>query len=447
MAEHLARWLYGAVMWLAQPLLRRKLRRRGRQEPGYLAHVPERFGRYSVPATPGAVWVHAVSLGETRAAALLVAQLRVLQPGLQVLWTHSTATGRAEGTKWMAPGDQQAWLPWDSPGAVARFLAHFRPTVGVLMETEVWPCLVHACRQAGVPLLLANARLNEQSARTAQRLAWLARPAYRRLSAVYAQTPADAERLARLDAPVRGVFGNLKFDVPLHPDPWSQGRAWKQSLGGRPVVMWASSREGEEAAWLATQWRSVSVSGVDGASAGQRPLWLVVPRHPQRFDGVEALLASQGVKVWRRSSQVGLPPGAMDQPPEWPAEALQADVWLGDSLGEMPLYYGLADMALLGGSFEPLGGQNLIEAIACDCPVVMGPHTYNFADAANEAEACGAAVRAPDLNAALACVQLWLSDPAALALAQQQGRRWLAKGRGAALRYAEVVWQASSRRL
>ena len=166
-------------MWLAQPLLRRKLRRRGRQEPGYLAHVPERFGRYSVPATPGAVWVHAVSLGETRAAALLVAQLRVLQPGLQVLWTHSTATGRAEGTKWMAPGDQQAWLPWDSPGAVARFLAHFRPTVGVLMETEVWPCLVHACRQAGVPLLLANARLNEQSARTAQRLAWLARPAYR----------------------------------------------------------------------------------------------------------------------------------------------------------------------------------------------------------------------------------------------------------------------------
>lgn len=429
MATQLARALYSAALWLAQPLLRHKLQRRGRQEPGYLAHVPERFGHYSGPAQPGAVWVHAVSLGETRAAALLLARLRADHPGVAVLLTHSTATGRAEGAKLLAPGDQQAWLPWDTPGAVHRFLAHFQPSVGVLMETEVWPNLVHTCRQCAVPLLLVNARLNRASARQAQRLSWLARPAYQGLTAVYAQTAADAERLVQLGAPVRGVLGNLKFDVPHRPVPWAQGRALKATLGGRPVAMWASSREGEEVAWLASPWRGVT-------PAGQRPLWLVVPRHPQRFDAVASLLLAHGLRVWRRSAWSAAGEGAL------PDEALQADVWLGDSVGEMPFYYGLADLALLGGSFEPLGGQNLIEAVACDCPVVMGPHTFNFADAAEQAQACGAAVRVTGMSAGMRQIQAWFSEPTALALARDRGQAWLNEGRGAAARYAEVVFQA-----
>lgn len=439
LATPLARALYSAALWLAQPLLRRKLQRRGRQEPGYLAHVPERFGHYSGPAQPGAVWVHAVSLGETRAAALLVARLRADHPGLPLLLTHSTATGRAEGAKLLAPGDQQVWLPWDTPGAVRRFLAHFQPSVGVLVETEVWPNLVHACQQRAVPLLLVNARLNAASARQAQRLSWLARPAYQGLTAVYAQTHADAERLVQLGAPVRGVLGNLKFDVPHRPGPWAKGRALKAALGDRPVAMWASSREGEEAAWLASPWREV-------APAGQRPLWLVVPRHPQRFDTVADLLRTQGLRVWRRSAWGE--GGAVDAGAAvaLPDEALQADVWLGDSLGEMPLYYGLADLALLGGSFEPLGGQNLIEAVACDCPVVMGPHTFNFADAAEQAQACGAAVRVANVSAGMAQVQAWLANPAALGLARDRGYAWLKQGRGAAARYAQVVLQARTDR-
>ncbi len=426
--ETVALALYSVAVWGLQPALRRKLRRRGAHEPGYLHRVAERWGRYTEPATSagGWLWVHAVSLGETRAAALLIEPLRQRSPGLRLLLTHSTATGRAEGAKLLRPGDVQAWLPWDLPGAVARFLDHFRPTVGVLMETEVWPNLVRGCRRAGVPLLLVNARLNARSHTRAQRLAALSGPAYRGLTAVYAQSEDDAARLRDLGAPVRGVYGNLKFDVPWHPDPWARGRAWRQQLAAeRPIVLWASAREGEESAWLEALHQAPWPAGV-------RPLWVVVPRHPQRFDEVAGLLQAQGWRVWRRSQ---LPPTAAALPPE----ALNADVWLGDSMGEMPLYYGLAQMALLGGSFLPLGGQNLIEAAACECPLVMGPHTFNFAEAAAAAVDVGAAVRVPDLGQALRQLQDWVADGAARGRAEGACRTLVDSGAGAAGRYAQAV--------
>ena len=204
-------WLYSTLAWAAQPLLRRKLRRRAQAEPGYAQHVPERFGHYAnaprVPQSgePPLVWIHAVSLGETRAAAILLKALRARWPGVRVLLTHGTATGRAEGAKLLQPGDLQAWLPWDTPGAVQRFVRHFRPQLGLLMETEVWPNLVAVCRAQGVPLVLANARLNATSLRKAQRLSWLSRPAYAGLAAVWAQTEEDAQRLRSLGAPVQAV--------------------------------------------------------------------------------------------------------------------------------------------------------------------------------------------------------------------------------------------------
>lgn len=193
-----ARALYSAVVWGAQPLLRRKLRRRARAEPGYAVAVHERFGRYdqpmdslvahsSVDLMGRFVWIHAVSLGETRAADILLRELRNAIPGMRLLLTHGTATGRAEGEKLLQPGDVQVWLPWDTPGAVHRFLQQFRPAVGVLMETEVWPNLIAACQERRIPLVLANARLNEKSWRGARRLAPLALPAYQGLAAVWAQ--------------------------------------------------------------------------------------------------------------------------------------------------------------------------------------------------------------------------------------------------------------------
>lgn len=399
-------------MAAAQPLLRRKLRRRGAAEPGYLQHVEERFGRFAAATEPGRLWIHAVSLGETRAAAILIDALRAARPGLRILLTHGTATGRAEGERLLQPGDAQAWLPWDTPAAVGRFLDHFVPAAGILMETEVWPNMAAACQARGVPLALANARLSEKSLASARRLSVLSRPAYGALAAAWAQTEADARRLMQVGARVQGVFGNLKFDADPDGAQLAQGRGWR-SLRQRPVVMLASSREGEEADFLA-------------AVAGRRDVqWLLVPRHPQRFDEVATQAAQAGFSVSRRSGWQGAPQ--------------DADVWLGDSLGEMALYYGLADVALLGGSFAPLGGQNLIEAAACGCPVVMGPHTFNFSEAAELALREGAARRAAAMDEGVRAAVALAADDTALREAAAAGERFAAAHRGAARRTCEAV--------
>lgn len=434
LVERCSLWLYGALMRLLQPLLLRKLRRRGQQEPGYLHQVPQRLGRYDTPAVlPGAVWVHAVSLGETRAAGLLIDALRQRWPDMRLVLTHSTATGWAQGQSLLRPGDVQVWFPWDTPQATRQFLQQHQPVIGVLLETEVWPFMVQACLQARVPLFLVNARLNDKSWRSARRWSWLSGPAYRGLQAVWAQSETDAQRLRSLGARVEGVLGNLKFDVQDQPQARALAQSWRARwrLGdrARPVVMLASTREGEEAEWLDAL---AAQPEREQAFRDAGVLWLLVPRHPQRFDEVHAALQSRGMAVFRRSA---LPPGDG----AWPVAAVQAPVFLGDSLGEMPVYFQAADMALLGGSFKPLGGQNLIEAAAFGCPIIMGPHTYNFADAAQGAEASGAARRVANMDAALDQVLVWLKHPADLAQAQEQGWLMVAQSRGAAQRCAQAI--------
>ena len=433
-AERLSLAAYGLLMRGLQPLLRRKLQRRGQQEPGYLHQVPQRFGIYDTAAlAPGCVWVHAVSLGETRAAGLLIDALRARLPGMRLLLTHSTATGWAQGQSLLQPGDVQAWLPWDTPDATRRFLQHHRPRCGVLMETEVWPSLVQACQQQAVPLYLVNARLNDKSWRSAKRWAWLSGPAYRGLTGVLAQSDADAQRLSALGARVDAVLGNLKFDVKPQPQAQTGAQQWRahwtRQGQSRPVIMLASTREGEAALWLnalgSNAWRAQAF-----ADAGV--LWLLVPRHPQRFDEVHQLVQGRGWSIFRRSA---LPAEGQ----AWPPEASAVQVWLGDSLGEMPQYFHAADMALLGGSFMPLGGQNLIEAAAFGCPIIMGPHTFNFAEASAQAEAAGAAQRVVDMDGALDQALAWLNDRAALARARQVGQDMVAHSRGAADRYAQAL--------
>ena len=439
MWQRLVLGLYSALAWLAIPLLRRKLRRRAVAEPGYAWAVAERFGHYTQPpATASApmparplVWLHAVSLGETRAAAVLLPQLRTQIPGMRLLLTHGTATGRAEGERLLQEGDLQAWLPWDTPAAVRRFLVQFQPAIGVLMDTEVWPNLVAISRRQQVPLVLANARLNEKSLRGAQRLAWLARPAYGALAAVWAQTQPDAQRLRALGAPVAGVLGNLKFDAQPDARQWAQGRAWR-AAGQRPVLLLASSRETEEALWLEIFKKKQAETLMQQAQAAIKnenrmpPVqWLLVPRHPQRFDEVEALCLAAGLSVARRS--------------QWGVQPPQADVWLGDSLGEMALYYGLADAALLGGSFAPLGGQNLIEALACGCPVVLGPHSFNFAEAAEQAVQAGAAKRVADIAEGVTQALAWVRDGPGHQRAVQCCAGFVAQHQGAAQRTAEAI--------
>jgi 3-deoxy-D-manno-octulosonic-acid transferase len=436
--------VYGGVMGLLPPLLRRKLARRAQQEPGYAEAVEERFGVYVQPAekTSELIWVHAVSLGETRTAAVLLGALRAQHPGLRILLTHGTATGRAEGAGLLRAGDVQVWQPWDSPAAVARFFGHFRPRLGLLMETEVWPCAVAAARSRGVPLVLVNGRLSEKSWKQAGRVSPISLPAFGALSAVYAQTEEDAQRFRALGATVKGVFGNLKFDATPDAAQQAQGRAWRQAVG-LPVVMFASSREGEESDFLkqivppapgipARVAIESIASQAAGSTASQRFRPLIVPRHPQRVDDVEALMRQHGLSISRRSRWPA--GGPADSP-----EAMQADVWLGDSLGEMALYYALSDVALLGGSFAPLGGQNLIEAAACACPVVMGPHTFNFLEVAELAEAEGAARRVADMAEGVQAAIRLITDAPALAEAAAAGLAFAARNRGATEKTLEAL--------
>ena len=429
------RWVYSWLVRAMVPLLRRKLALRARKEPVYGQWIEERFGRYEVAAQPGALWVHAVSLGETRVAAVLIDALRAQRPGLRLLLTHSTATGREYGQGLLQPGDVQAWLPWDTPAGVDAFLRHFQPCAGVLMETEVWPNLSAACAQADVPLLLVNARMNERSHRLALRWSALAMPAYAALRAVWAQSDTDAQRLREVGAPVQGVLGNLKFDARPDPHSLALGRSWRSGLT-RPVVILASAREGEEAILL----DALQAHPAAWAAAH----WLIVPRHPQRFEAVAELIDSRGWQVQRRS-QWGAGPAQIARSVGRNMTGGDApSVWLGDSLGEMAVYAALSDVAMLGGSFVPTGGQNLIELAACGCPVVMGPHTYNFAQAAQWAEACGAAQRVQDMPAALNAVVAWLAQPIQRDQAAMAGLSLAQRHQGAAQRTAQalVPWLA-----
>ena len=383
MISSLSLWLYAVFMRLAQPLLRRKLHKRAQAEPLYGQFIEERFGHYSQSSHQDWIWIHAVSLGETRTAAILLQGLRQALPGMKLLLTNGTATGREEGRKLLQDGDLQVWQPWDSPEVLDRFFSAFKPKLGLLLETEVWPLLVQGAQVHGVPLMLVNARMSDKSMLKAQRWPSLMQPAYAGLSAVCAQAQDDAIRLKALGAKVQGIFGNLKFDAKPDAVQLALGQSWRQLLTA-PVVMLASSREGEESAWLAA-WQTFILQRSD-----VHVHWLIVPRHPQRVAEVESLLLSGGLRVSRRSTwgQEG---------PTHPTPV----VLLGDSLGEMALYYSLSDVALLGGSFEKLGGQNLIEAAACACPIVMGPHTFNFAEASEAAQASGAAQRASDMAEAV----------------------------------------------
>ena len=424
MKAALARSAYSLLLRLATPVYVARLWWRGAREPVYRQHLAQRLGFDGTAHAPGRLWLHAVSLGETRAAAPLIEQLRAQRPGLRLLLTHGTATGREAGLALLQPGDAQAWLPYDTPGAVRRFVRHHQPALGVLMETEVWPNLLHEARAAGVPMVLANARLSERSAAKGRRLAALMHPAMACFTQVLAQTEADAARLRASGAQQVQVLGNLKFDMTPKPELLALGQAWGRAAG-RPVVLAAVTREGEEAPLLQA-WRALPAP---------RPLLWVVPRHPQRFDEVAALVGQAGFTLSRRSAWASNTPSSADA---------EADVWLGDTLGEMPAFYAAAGVALLGGSFAPLGGQNLIEAAACGCPMVMGPHTFNFAQAAELALAAGAAVRVADIDAGVAqAVAIARGHEGA---ERPEGARWSSRAlafaathRGAAQRMAQQL--------
>lgn len=412
------RGVYSLALRVLAPLIWLWMARRAKRSGGqWEIFSPERFGHAASPSSAplaAPVWVHAVSLGETRAAQPLLQAL--LDRGLPVLLTHMTATGRAEGARLF--GDaigrgqlSQAWLPYDFPGATRRFMASRQPRCGLLIEREIWPNLLAAARQAEVPMALVSARYSESSLRQARRMGSVMGEALAGLDAVLAQTAEDAVRLAQAGAPAPVVTGNLKFDLVLPAAQVQAGQAWREKLG-RPVVAVASTREGEDGPFIDAIKRH---AGTPGA-----PLFLLIPRHPQRFDEAARLLSGVGLPFSRRSEGAGPGPDTA--------------VLLGDTLGEMAFYYAASDVAIVAGSFAPLGGQNLIEACAAGVPVIVGLHTFNFKQAAEDAIEAGAALRAPDARQAVDMAMTMLADDPRRQGASQAARTWFDMHAGATRR-------------
>jgi 3-deoxy-D-manno-octulosonic-acid transferase len=413
-----------ALLWaLVTPFVLARLWIRARRQPGYLERVGERFGHYDpVPDSPR-IWIHAVSVGETRAAQPLVEALAKAHPDHRILVTHMTPTGRATGVEVFGDRVERAWLPYDKAGAVRRFLDHFRPAYGVLLETEIWPRLIEECRARGVPVMLANARLSERSARRYGRWPAFAHWAFENLSGVAAQTSADAARFESLGARDVEVMGNVKFDLAVPGDIAARGAQFRARFGdSRAIWVAGSTREGEEALLL------------DALAANPPPpevLLAIVPRHPQRFDEVAALAAARGFATARRSDVA-------------PTDA-SVRVLIGDSMGEMLAYYAAADVVLMGGSFLDYGSQNLIEPCALGKPVVVGPSTFNFEQAADGAIASGAAVRVSDARDALAAAAAIQRDGVRRAAMGAKGLEFVAAHRGAVERLAGWIDATASR--
>ncbi|HEY0338291.1 MAG TPA: lipid IV(A) 3-deoxy-D-manno-octulosonic acid transferase [Burkholderiales bacterium] len=393
-----ARIAYSALLYSMLPFVLARLAWRARRESGYRQNVAERFGHYPAEASDRPlIWLHAVSVGETRAAEPLVRALEARYPDHRILLTHMTPTGRRAGESVFGDCVMRAYLPYDFPGAVGRFLDHFRPREGLLMETEIWPNLIHACKARRIPLYLVNARLSEKSHRGYSRFASLSRESTSALTAIAAQTAADAKRLRALGAAAVTVTGNMKFDATPRADQVEAGRLLRNAWGTRRVLLAASTREGEEELVLAAH-----------AMLADAPLLVLVPRHPQRFEEVAALLERRGLRYERRSTQRYV--------------SLDTQVLLGDSMGEMPAYYAACDVAFVGGSLLPFGAHNFIEACAVGKPVLLGPHTYNFAEAAARAIEAGAALRVQDVDDLARTANRLLYDEEALS---GMGRRAL----------------------
>lgn len=441
------RFCYTCLLKVVAPIMLALLARKAKRAGGvWEIRAPERFGRYEgvAPALQSsavaaaddevavvldfkrAVWVHAVSLGETRAAQPLIQAL--LDQGLPVLLTHMTATGRAMGASffeaYIRSGQlRQAWIPYDLPRAVKGFLDYWQPRCGILIEREIWPNLLAEAKAQQIPMVLVSARFSAASLKQARRLGSVLKEAFTSLALILAQSAEDQQRLQDYGLAGVQLAGNLKFDVKVPVSLVQQARQFKQQLQ-RPVVVIASTREGEE--WMFLESIKTAVLPQSLTSAPP-PLYVLVPRHPERFEEVAQVLDTSGLSYCRRSSQPS------------PQALSHCHVLLGDSLGEMFFYYGLADVVIVGGSFADFGGQNNIEPSALALPVLVGPHTANFKQAVVDAIAAGATRRCESALEAIAMAQQLLAEPAQAQAMGQAAEQWLAQHRGATERTMQYL--------
>ncbi len=412
--ERLLRGLYSVVLYVLVPVTVYHLIWRGFRQGAYLERWSERYAVYRDAPHAATVWVHAVSVGEVNAAAPLVNALLALRPDLRLLVTTITPTGSARVQALWQARVAHIYLPYDLPGAVTRFLAHFQPRLGLVVETELWPNLLLGCRDHGVPVYLINARLSARSLRGYRVLHPLIGRALRTLRRIAAQSEDDARRFVRLGADQAkvSVLGNLKYDIPVDGSARVFSAAFRQRCGSRLTWLAASTHEDEEAAVLAIH-------------ARLRRRWpdlllLWAPRHPERFRAVAQQAVHAGWRVaTRRLTQ-------------WPDS--DDAVFVVDTLGELMQFYGCAEVAFVGGSLQPVGGHNLLEPAAMGTAMVTGPHLHNFSDIARQLEAAAALRICADAQAVGDALETLLADAAEREAMVDAGSRLLREGRGALAR-------------
>jgi len=422
------RFLYNVVFHLCLPLILARLWWRGKAESGYRRHIGERLGFGLGDITNGqrgVVWIHAVSVGEVRASLPLIEQLRQAFPAQKILVTTMTPTGRRTARDLLANDIAVAYLPYDLAWAMRRVMKRLAPTMLIIMETELWPNLIATARQHNVPSFLVNARLSQKSQHRYAKflpIRSMTRDALRALTMVLAQSERDADRFRSLGGQRVEVTGNMKFDLTIDDAAVTRGESWRAQIGApinqRPVILLASTRDNEEM-MLTEQFQLIT----DWPPAGtKKPLLVIVPRHPSRFDDVCMRLENNHLAVIRRSQfnedNIG-------------DSLAQADVLLGDSMGEMQAYYAMCDVAIIGGSFQPLGGQNFIEAAALAKPAIIGSSTYNFSDAVTHAKAANALMQVNDTKSAITAAKMLLADDVKLAAMGENAKRFAAAHRGA----------------
>lgn len=427
--------LYSLILYLLTPLVLLRLAWRGLRAPGYWKRWPERFGFFSAPQLSETIWIHAVSVGEFQAALPLIKALKVHYPDVRMVVTTTTPTGSARVRAALGDTVFHVYAPYDLPGAVRRFLGRTRPRVAIIMETELWPNLFHGCHARGIPLILANARLSERSAAGYRRIAGLTRQTLGNITAVAAQTQDDARRLISLgaDAARVHVTGNIKFDINIPASLHEEAATLRQGWGAeRPVWIAASTHEGED--------EQVLEAFAAVRQAVPDALLVLVPRHPERFARVAALCRKRGYEVVLRSGQRA-------GHASFGASATTA-VFVGDSMGELMLFYAASDVAFIGGSLVATGGHNMLEPAALGIPVITGPHIFNFAEISRMLLNAGATRQVNDAPQLAEAVMAYLKDNNLRRAAGDKGRRLVEQNRGALMKLVDIVqanWDYSSR--
>ena len=411
-------WFYQILWQIAPPVIRYYLRRRAQKNPAYAEHWAERFGQPHPSPVTGVVWLHAVSVGETRAAQPLIDALRRRFPDAPLLITQMTPTGRATAQA-LYPDAQCRYLPYDRRDWVAQFLREHRPLFGVVMETELWANLLNEAHRQKIPMFVANARLSEKSARGYRRIDTLIRPALQTLAGCLAQTEEDAERLRQLGAANVSVCGNSKYDIAPPEDKIELAAQWRRQLGRRRVFVAASTREKDgtdEAHEILRVWRQHGCAD---------DLLVLVPRHPERFGAAAEYAQLLGLTVQKRSSGEAVAPSTQ--------------VWVGDSMGEMFAYYALADAVFVGGSLVDTGCQNIIEPMSCGKPVLFGTSVYNFQAACTGSLAFGAARQIASADELVQTVYRWWQNPEEAVALAQRAVQFVAQHKGASERMAQRI--------